>query len=193
MLTPGRELSAQKQYAKMELIKVGLLGLSQRIGRFNELGLRSWEESGCAEVERCLLSGNGEEIFFMHRPLVIRHDQKNLIRILRDWCDAPDAAARCDLILTVAGTGLAPYEKMPEATKAIIRYPLPRIADYVHSSGISAHHAETVLSRGTAGIRHSTLIINLPGTYQSLLKKIMDNLTPMLPVFVEAVRNGDFH
>lgn len=176
----------------MELIKVGILGLSQRVGRFNELGLRSWEESGCAEVERCLLGDKGENIFFIHRPLVIRHNEKNLVRILRDWCDVPDVSSRCDLILTVAGTGLGPDERMADATLSVIRLALPRIANHVHSAGLAGNHPETILSRGTAGIRHSTLIINLPSTDQALLRVIMENLTPVLPAFVEAVRNGGF-
>lgn len=175
----------------MALIKVGLLGLSQRVGRFNELGLRSWEESGCAAVERRLLAGDGENIFFIHRPLVIRGGEKNLNRLLREWCDAPDVASRCDLILTVAGTGLGVEDVMPEATQAAIQRQLPRIADFVHMTGVAAHSPDAVLSRGIAGVRRSTLIINLPGPDQTLLNGIMETLTPMLPRLVHAVQAGN--
>lgn len=174
----------------MSLIKVGLLGLSQRIGRFNELGLRSWEEAGCAEVERRLLAGNGEEIYQIHRPLVIRGGQANLTRLLREWCDAPDIPSRCDLILTVAGTGLGPDDVMPEATQAVIRRPTPRIAELVHVTGMAARYPEAALSRGVAGIRRATLIINLPGPDTALLASIMEMLTPMLPTFVQAAQTN---
>lgn len=171
-------------------IKVGILGLSQRVGRFNELGLRSWEESGCAQVERHLLGGGGENVFGIHRPLVIRGGLKNLERLLQEWCDAPNVEARCDLILTVAGTGLGPEDVMPEATQAVIRRPTPRIADAVHMAGIAARHPEAALSRGLAGIRDRTLIINLPGPNPQLLSDVMDLLTPMLPAFVQAARDS---
>lgn len=171
-------------------IKVGILGLSQRVGRFNELGLRSWEESGCAEVERHLLEGDGGRVYDIHRPLVIRSDRKPLERLLCEWCDAPNVEARCDLILTVAGTGIGPEDVMPEATQAVIRRPLPRIADAVHMAGIAGRHPEAALSRGVAGLRSRTLIINLPGPNPQLLADVMDLLTPMLPAFVQAAHDA---
>src|SRR5579875_3815646 len=122
----------------MPLIKVGILGLSQRQGRFNELGLRSWEESGCAEVERFLQAGEGEQIFHIYRPLVVRGGEANLERLLREWCDAPEVSARCDLILTVAGTGIGPEDVMPEATIKTIRRPLLGISDFVRQAGCLA-------------------------------------------------------
>ena len=171
-------------------IKVGILGLSQRVGRFNELGLRSWEESGGADVERHLLDGEEGSLYEIHRPLVIRSDRKQLERLLCEWCDAPHVPSRCDLILTVAGTGLGPEDVMPEATQAAIRRPMPRIADVVHMAGIAARHPEAALSRGLAGIRAQTLIINLPGPNPQLIADVMELLTPMLPAFVQAARDS---
>ncbi len=174
----------------MTFIKVGLLGLSQREGRFNELGLRSWEESGCAEVERWLLSGDGEKTYHIQRPLVVRSAQASLTRLLREWCDAPDVPSRCDLILTVAGTGLSPEDVMPEATQAVIRRPTPRIAELVHMAAMAARHPEAALSRGVAGIRRATLLINLPGPDKDMLCSIMATLTPMLPTLVRAAQTN---
>ena len=175
----------------MSLINVGILGLSQRVGRFNELGLRSWEESGCAEMERCLLAQDGEKLFFIHRPLVIRAHRKQVTRLLRDWCDAPHVPSRCDLILTVAGTGTGPDDIMPEATGSVIQRPLPGVAETVRISGLADRHPEAALSRGVAGIRRRTLIINVPGPSPALIKSAMGLLTPMLPALVEAVQSGN--
>jgi molybdenum cofactor synthesis domain-containing protein len=174
----------------MPLIKVGILGLSQRVGRFNELGLRSWEESGCAEVERLLHAQSEEEIYYIHRPLVVRGGLANLQRLLREWCDAPDVSARCDLILTVAGTGLGPDDVMPEATQATIRRPLTGISDFVRHAGVVSRQPEAILSRGIAGIRQRTLIINLPGPRLELIGSAMELLAPLLPTFVQAVQDS---
>lgn len=174
----------------MPVIKVGILGLSQRLGRFNELGLRSWEESGCADVERFLQAGEGEQIFHIHRPLVLRGGQVNLQRLLREWCDAPEVSARCDLILTVAGTGIGPDDVMPEATLKTIRRPLVGISDFVRHSCMAASYPEAILSRGVAGIRQKTLIINLPGPRAEVIACVMEPLTPLLPIFVQAVQDS---
>ena len=88
------------------MIRVGILGLARREGTFAEVGLRSWEEAGCAAVER-VADGGGRGLYVVHRPLVIRSARAEVERILRDWCDAPNEASRCDLILTVGGTGYA--------------------------------------------------------------------------------------
>lgn len=172
------------------LIKVGILGLSQRVGRFNELGLRSWEESGCAEVERHLLGSEQGHLYEIHRPLVIRSDRKQLERLLREWCDAPHIGSRCDLILTVAGTGLGPDDVLPDATAAALRHPLPGIAQFVRHATFPSGLPEAMLSRAVAGIRHQTLIINLPGPDQSLIAIAMEALVPLLPAFVRAAQAG---
>ncbi len=174
-----------------ELIRVGILGLSQREGRFNELGIRSWEESGCAEVQRWLLTPeDSEAVFFIHRPLVLRGGQRPLQRVLREWCDAPHDASRCDLILTVAGCGLGPDDVMPEATAAILTRPLPHLAQFVRHASYARPTPGGVLSRGVAGLRRRTLLINLPGPQQDLLAGIMQALTPLLPGLVAASRTS---
>lgn len=174
-----------------EPIRVGILGLSQREGRFNELGIRSWEEAGCGEVQRALLGAeDSEATFYIHRPLVIRGGQRNLQNVLREWCDAPSQPSRCELILTVAGCGLGPDDVMPEATSAVMTRPIPGIAQFVRHVTYGLLSPEAVLSRGVAGLRHRTLLINLPGPDTELLAAIMKPLTPMLPAFVAAARTS---
>lgn len=75
------------------------------------------------------------------------------------WADGGEVA----LILTTGGTGLSPRDVTPEATRAVLEREAPGIAERLRSTGASASpHA--ALSRGVAGLRGRTLIVNLPGS-----------------------------
>jgi molybdopterin adenylyltransferase len=77
---------------------------------------------------------------------------------LRHWVDERG----CDLVLTTGGTGLAPGDVTPEATAAVIQRPAPGIAEAIRQA--SQPHTEFwMLSRGVAGTRGSSLIVNFPG------------------------------
>jgi molybdopterin adenylyltransferase len=91
-------------------------------------------------------------------------DDRGLIESrLRHWADVE----RADLILTTGGTGLAPTDVTPEATAAVIDRPAPGIAEAIRQVS-SAHTDLWMLSRGVAGARKSTLIVNLPGSPASI-------------------------
>lgn len=144
------------------MIRVGILGLARRQGTFSEVGLRSWEEAGCAAVERVLMS-SGTGLYIVHRPLVIRSARAEVERILRDWCDVPNKSVRCDLILTVGGTGYSDADVMPEATRALLKREAPGIIETLRRAAMDAGQPEAAVSRGVAGMRDRTLLINLPG------------------------------
>ena len=77
---------------------------------------------------------------------------------LSEWADGDTA----DLILTTGGTGLTARDVTPEATRAILHKEAPGIAEALRMTAYPRfHHA--ALSRGTAGVRARTLIVNLPG------------------------------
>ena len=156
------------------MIRVGLLGLSRREGTFSEVGLRSWEEAGCAAVERVLQSAR-PSVFIVHRPLVVRSSRAGVEKILRDWCDAPLAASRCELIMTVGGTGLTPDDILPEATAPLIQRPMPGISELLRRIAFDTGYAPAYLSRGLAGTRGKILLINLPGDARGFADE--DNLT----------------
>jgi len=82
-----------------------------------------------------------------------------IVRALIDWCDG-DAA---DLVLTTGGTGLAPRDRTPEATRTVIERDAPGIAEYIRASA-AGKFPRAVLARGLAGVRARTLIVNLPGS-----------------------------
>jgi molybdenum cofactor synthesis domain-containing protein len=75
------------------------------------------------------------------------------------WCDGDQA----DLILTTGGTGLTERDVTPEATRAIINKEAPGIAEALRMSAFP-RFPRAALSRGLAGVRGKTLIVNLPGS-----------------------------
>lgn len=142
------------------MIRVGILGFSRRDGAFAEVGLRSWEEAGCAAVEAALMQGN-EHLYTVHRPLVIRVSRPAIQKILRDWCDAPSVPMRCHLVLTVGAAGYTKADVVPEATLPLLSHQFPGVAEMLRRS-VADYPLDSV-SRGLAGIRRGTLLINLPG------------------------------
>jgi molybdopterin adenylyltransferase len=73
----------------------------------------------------------------------------------------------CELVLTTGGTGVAPRDVTPEATRAVIEREVPGIAEAMREAS-RAHTKNWLLSRGVAGIRGATLIINFPGNPRSI-------------------------
>ena len=78
---------------------------------------------------------------------------------LAAWADGDKA----DLILTTGGTGLTPRDVTPEATRAVLDREAPGIAEALRMTAYP-RFPRAALSRGTAGVRGSTLIVNLPGS-----------------------------
>ena len=74
---------------------------------------------------------------------------------------------RCALVLTTGGTGVAPYDVTPEATRAVIERDVPGIAEAMRDASRS-HTKHWLLSRAVAGIRGETLIVNFPGNPRSI-------------------------
>ena len=85
----------------------------------------------------------------------------------------------CDLILTTGGTGLSPRDNTPEATKEIIEKEIPGIAEMLRQTG-SSKTPFAILSRGVAGIRGNTLIVNFPGSPKAVLEGF-EQLKSILP------------
>jgi molybdenum cofactor synthesis domain-containing protein len=79
--------------------------------------------------------------------------------VLIDWADGD----RADLVLTTGGTGLTHRDVTPEATRAVLRKEAPGIAEAIRMSVYPRFH-RAALSRGVAGVRGRTLIVNLPGS-----------------------------
>jgi molybdenum cofactor synthesis domain-containing protein len=94
---------------------------------------------------------------------VIPDEQALIEERLRHWADVD----RCHLILTSGGTGFGPTDLTPEATRAVIEREAPGIPHAIREASRS-HTGNWMLSRATAGLRGSTLIINFPGSPSSV-------------------------
>jgi molybdenum cofactor synthesis domain-containing protein len=75
------------------------------------------------------------------------------------WADAD----RADLVLTTGGTGLTARDLTPEATRAVLEKEAPGIAEALRMA-VFPRFPRAALSRGTAGVRRRTLVVNLPGS-----------------------------
>jgi len=100
---------------------------------------------------------------------------------LRELCDAEG----CSLVLTTGGTGPALRDVTPEATEAVCEKLLPGFGEQMRT--VSLRYVPTaILSRQLAGIRGSSLIVNLPGKPKSI-RECLDAVFPAIPYCVDLI------
>ena len=97
---------------------------------------------------------------------------------LRAWADE----LKIDLILSTGGTGVSPSDLTPEATRAVLDREIPGIGEAMRLASLQKT-PNAILSRGIAGIRKQSLIINLPGSK----KAARENLAAVLPALQHAI------
>jgi molybdopterin adenylyltransferase len=150
-------------------IRFGILTLSDRSSR----GER--EDASGPELARLVRAENWSVVKQGLLP-----DEESAIRaILMEWADS----GKMDVILTTGGTGFAPRDVTPEATRAVLDREAPGLAEAMRAASLKiTPHA--MLSRIVTGIRKKTLIINLPGSP----KGAVENLQVVLPVLPHAVQ-----
>jgi len=109
---------------------------------------------------------------------VVPDERSEIAATLARWADE----LRLDLILSTGGTGFAPRDVTPEATRSVIDREAPGLAEAMRGESLRVtKHA--MLSRAVAGIRGRTLIVNLPGSP----KAAVENLATILPVLPHAI------
>ncbi len=114
-------------------------------------------------------------------PLVISDDQSEIEAALRQLADENS----CSLIVTTGGTGPAARDVTPEATEIVCQKMMPGFGELMRK--VSLEKVPTaILSRQTAGIRGSSLIVNLPGQPKAIAE-CLDAVFPAIPYCIDLI------
>lgn len=116
--------------------------------------------------------------------IVVPDEKEEIEKALIYLCDD----VKADIVFTTGGTGFAPRDITPEATKAVWDREAPGIAEAIRQKSL-AITPKAMLSRAVSGIRKQSLIINLPGSPKAV-KESLEFILPVLPHAVE-VLSGD--
>lgn len=137
-----------------------------------------------ARGQRSDASGNAiaawvqERGYTLAERALVPDDSVKIVRHLLAWCDQDVA----DLVLTTGGTGLSARDNTPEATRAVLEREAEGIAERLRVACVDTF-PRAALSRGLAGSRHRTLVINLPGSTSG----VRDALHALVPIVDHAV------
>jgi molybdenum cofactor synthesis domain-containing protein len=146
---------------------------------------------GAAQGTRQDVSGETLRGLIAHLPealvsiaSIVPDEQEQIAAALREWSDE----RRLNLILTTGGTGLAPRDVTPEATRSVIEREAQGIAEAMRFNSLK-YTPMAMISRGLAGVRGQTLIINLPGSPKAV-KECLEYILPVLPHAVNLLIEG---
>lgn len=156
-----------------ETAKIGIVVVSDRASR------GEYEDRGAPAIrqylDEVLASPWSEEL------AVIADEQTLIEQTLRGFCDDRG----CCLVITTGGTGPARRDVTPEATEAVVEKPMPGFGELMRKVSLEKV-ATAILSRQTAGIRGSSLIVNLPGQPKAI-RECLDAVFPAVPYCIDLI------
>lgn len=121
----------------------------------SDMGSRGLRQDTSGPAVRAMLEEAG---FSVAHTAILPDEMEQISAELRDCADR----RRIDLIVTTGGTGLSPRDVTPEATRAVLEREIPAIPVAMWMEGLKVT-PRAMLSRAVAGIRGSSLLLNLPG------------------------------
>ena len=138
------------------------------------------EPDGCRKIL--------EDILTNHQMTLLSYDvvpdqREVIVHRLQEFCERGDSP----LVLTLGGTGVRPTDWVPEATRQVVDKEIPGIAEAMRAESLKKVRI-AMLSRGIAGIKNQTVIINLPGSP----KGIKENCEVVFPLLEHMVKKVGF-
>ena len=140
------------------------------------------DASGPALEERCRELG-----WEIVATGVVPDDEAVIADTLKEWADAGSAR----LILTTGGTGVAPRDVTPEATRRVLDREIPGLAELMRWKGLEQTKF-SIMSRAVAGARKRTLIVNLPGSPDGAVFSLQ-TIETVIPHTVELLDGNTCH
>ena len=140
----------------------------------SDMGSRGLRQDTSGPAVRAMLEEAG---FSVAHTAILPDEMEQISAELRDCADR----RRIDLIVTTGGTGLSPWDVTPEATRAVLEREIPAIPVAMWIEGLKVT-PRAMLSRAVAGVRGSSLLLNLPGSE----KAARENLAAV----IEALEHG---
>jgi molybdopterin adenylyltransferase len=154
-------------------MRIGILTISDRASR----GV--YEDKGGPAIRECLTEFLSCE--WKPHALVIPDEQDQIEATLKAMCDDEG----CCLVITTGGTGPAKRDVTPEATEAVCEKMLPGFGELMREVSLKSVPT-AILSRQTAGIRGSSLIVNLPGK-PSAIRECLLAVMPAIPYCIDLI------
>ena len=158
------------------MLKIGIVTMSDRASQ----GI--YEDKSGKEIENFLKDNITNDFEIIYK--LIPDDYDRIVSTLKELVND-----KCSLILTTGGTGPAPRDVTPEATREVIEKELPGFGELMRMHSLK-YVPTSILARGTAGIVKNSFILNLPGSPKAI-RENLEAVWAAIPYAVDLI-GGDY-